>query len=169
MSTCHGCYKPYNFRDLNSNGYCCDCAKERQRIKDNLTTTPPARELPPKHPKPISQDEMRSKIVLTTETALDIPISKRLGIVSAEVIVGMNILKDLALEISDVVGGKSKIQQAAMSDLKEELFDQLRADALKLSANMIVGISLSFADYGYRRSAILATAIGTAVITQTES
>lgn len=102
-------------------------------------------------------------MVMTTEAALDVPITQRLGIVTAEAVVGMNILKDKMLEVRDLVGGRSKTHQNAMRDIKEELFDRLRDDAARLNADMIVGVDLRFSDFGSRGNAILATAIGTAV------
>jgi uncharacterized protein YbjQ (UPF0145 family) len=70
------------------------------------------------------------------------------------------------LEVRGLVGGRSKTQQNAMRDIKEELFDQLRDDAARLNADMVVGVDLRFSDFGSRGNAILATAIGTAVQVQ---
>ena len=163
MSACHGCYKQFNFSDLNTNGYCKACAEERARLKERLSAGLPKEEPKPKAPTPVTRHERRSKMVMTTETALDIPITKRLGIVTAEAVVGMNIVKDMMLEVRDLVGGRSKMQQNAMRDIKEELFDRLRDDAARLNADMVVGVDLRFSDFGSRGNAILATAIGTAV------
>lgn len=166
MPACHGCYKQFNFFDLNSNSYCMTCAKERARLKERLSARLPVEEQKPKAPPPITRQERRAKMVMTTETALDIPITKRLGIVTAEAVVGMNIIKDMMLEVRDLVGGRSKTQQSAMRDIKEELFDRLRDDAARLNADMVVGVDLRFCDFGSRGNAILATAIGTAVQVQ---
>lgn len=166
MSACHGCYKQFNFSDLNSNGYCKTCAEERARMKERLSAGMPQEEPKPKRPAPMTRQERRSKMVMTTEAALDIPITQRLGIVTAEAVVGMNIVKDMMLEVRDLVGGRSKTQQNAMRDIKEELFDRLRDDAARLNADMVVGVDLRFSDFGSRGNAILATAIGTAVQVQ---
>ncbi len=159
-------YKQFNFSDLNSNGYCATCAEERARMKERLAAGMPQEEPKPKRPAPMTRHERRSKMVMTTEAALDIPITQRLGIVTAEAVVGMNIIKDMMLEVRDLVGGRSKTQQNAMRDIKEELFDRLRDDAARLNADMVVGVDLRFSDFGSRGNAILATAIGTAVQVQ---
>lgn len=164
MPACHGCYSQYNFSDLNSNGYCKSCAEERARIAARINAGLQKPDTKPKTPAPKLRENRRSKIVMTTETALDIPITHRLGLVSAETVVGMNIFADMMLEVRDLVGGKSKTQQNAMRQIKNQLFDRMRDDASRKNADMIIGISLRFSDYGSRGSAILATAIGTAVM-----
>ncbi|MBC7154581.1 MAG: heavy metal-binding domain-containing protein [Rhodobacteraceae bacterium] len=163
MPACHGCHKQFNFPDLDANWYCDACAAERARIRRNLTATMPSEPSKPKIPPPTTHQERRKSIVMTTETALDIQIKRRLGIVTAEAVVGMNVFKDLMFEMRDLVGGRSKTQQNAMRDVRDELFNRLKDDAAQMKADMIVGVSLRFSDFGSRGNAILAAAIGTAV------
>jgi uncharacterized protein YbjQ (UPF0145 family) len=161
MPYCKGCHNEFAFSYINTNGYCKNCEDERARMRERLTAGMPKEE--PKAPPPKMRQKHRSEIVMTTEAALDIPITRRLGIVTAEAVVGMNIIKDIMLEVRDLVGGRSKAQQNAMRDIKEELFNQLRDDATRLNADMIVGVDLRFSNFGNKGNAILATAIGTAV------
>jgi uncharacterized protein YbjQ (UPF0145 family) len=163
MPACHNCYKRFRFMDLDPNGFCTSCAEERQRLKEKFAASRPTDEQETKTPAPLSRHERRTQMVMTTETALDIPVTRRLGIVTAETVVGMNILKDMMFEVRDLVGGTSKTQQAAMRNIKDELFNRLRDDAVQLNADMIIGVTLRFSDFGSRGNAILATAIGTAV------
>lgn len=164
MPACRSCYNQFPFTDLTIDGFCETCARERARLSENLPKQP----APTRRPRPKTREDLRAQIVMTTETVLDRAIAKRFGIVSAEAVVGMNIFKDLALEIRDIVGGRAKLQQDEMRKIKVELFDIMRRDADKLGANMIVGVSLSFSDFGARGGAILATALGTAVLYQPE-
>ena len=60
--------------------------------------------------KPPSND-----IMLTTETHLDLPISRRIEIVTAECAYGMNVFKDLFAGIRNIVGGRSEAVQKTMS------------------------------------------------------
>ena len=48
-------------------------------------------------------------IMVTTETHLDIGISQRIGIVTAECAYGMNVFKDVFAGIRNIVGGRSKV------------------------------------------------------------
>jgi len=52
-----------------------------------------------------------SEIILTTETAHDLPIDRRLDIVSAEVVIGMHLFKDIASAFRDTFGGRSRSMQ----------------------------------------------------------
>ena len=47
-------------------------------------------------------------ILLTTETAPNLNITKRIEIVTAECAFGMNIFKDLFASVRDIVGGRSE-------------------------------------------------------------
>ena len=52
-----------------------------------------------------------------TETAPNLPITKRIEIVTAEVAFGMNIFKDLFAGIRDIVGGRSEAVQVTMIEI----------------------------------------------------
>lgn len=162
MPYCKGCHNEFSFSYLNTNGYCVQCADERGEILKKIGVNHGNAASKAKN-APLAPGRPPASIVMTTETALDIPITQRLGIVTAEAVVGMNIIKDMMLEVRDLVGGRSKTQQNAMRDIKEELFDRLRNDAARLNADMVVGVDLRFSDFGSRGNAILATAIGTAI------
>ena len=55
-------------------------------------------------------------ILLTTETAPNLNITKRIEIVTAECAFGMNIFKDLFAGVRNVVGGRSDAVQKTMRD-----------------------------------------------------
>lgn len=167
MSVCRGCYSDVEFSELNSGGYCSTCQRERSHMRRNVSSMQSATSLPSKQSRPDPLRQMRDTkaIILTTETALDIKIDARLGLVSAEVIAGMNIVKDMMTDVRDMVGGRSKTTQKAMGEIKEELFYNLQQQAYRKGANMVIGISLHFSDYGNKGTAILATCIGTAIRT----
>lgn len=165
MSVCRGCYANVEFAELDTGGYCLKCQQERSHMRRNANSAQP---LATSSAAPSSRDPLRQKrdtkaIILTTETTLDIKIEARLGLVSSEIIAGMNIVKDMMTGVRDIVGGRSKTTQRAMAEIKDELFDDLQQQAYRKGANMVVGISLHFSDYGNKGTAILATCVGTAV------
>jgi uncharacterized protein YbjQ (UPF0145 family) len=86
-----------------------------------------------------------------------------MGIVTAETIIGANIVKDLFAGIRDIVGGRSGtyervIDQARMSALRE-----LEENAMQMGANAIVAIDLDFETIGSGGSMLMVIATGTAV------
>lgn len=106
-----------------------------------------------------------NKIILTTETYLDIKIEKRLGILSAECVIGMNILTDFFSSIRDVVGGRSKSFQNALKEAKENVLLELKQQAVDLDANAVIAIDLNYSEIsGGGKSMLFVVATGTAVI-----
>jgi uncharacterized protein YbjQ (UPF0145 family) len=94
-------------------------------------------------PEPkIDQAEL-DKIILTTETySKDFEIKERLGIISSESALGMNMFRDIFANVRDIVGGKSVSTQKILKDLKSNAFQELKDQAYKLNANAVVAIDL---------------------------
>ena len=104
-------------------------------------------------------------MLLTTETQPNIRITKRLGIVSAEVAYGMNVFKDLFSSIRNVVGGRSEAIQKTMRDSRETVLQELKREAHALGANAVVAVDLDYTQIGDSGwSMVLVVATGTAVI-----
>ncbi|ULB10738.1 YbjQ family protein [Cereibacter azotoformans] len=106
------------------------------------------------------------RIVVTTETAHNLPISRRLGIVSAERVFGLNAFKDMFVAVRDMVGGKSVTLEQAFQDARRDALEDLRARAADLGADAVVGIAFTHAQVaaGAINSAMVMVAVtGTAV------
>lgn len=104
------------------------------------------------------------KIVLTTEATHNLEISERVEIISSEVVVGMNILKDLFAGVRNVVGGRSQSIQNALRDIRIQALDELKREAFKKKADAVVGVNLSYQEIGATGSTMLfVVATGTAV------
>lgn len=164
MAICRGCHDRFPYVEL-SNGFCPECAGTPQakaaaplhfrKIDDDSDR--------PKYAAPPARDADQENILLTTETVVDLPILERHGIVSSEAVVGMNVLKDMLVDIRDLVGGRSGAAQAELARVREALLADLRHQAARKRANMVVAVALSFSDFGARGGSILAVATGTAV------
>lgn len=168
MAICRGCHDRFNYVDL-ENGFCPACAKT-PLAKAARRLNNQRRDAEEDGPKPSSPPvkgkttaSSAEKVVLTTETALDLPIITRHGIVSAEAVVGINLLKDALVDLRDLVGGRSTTAQREMANIREALFADLRMQAARHRANMVIAVSLSFSDFGARGTSLLAVATGTAV------
>lgn len=100
-------------------------------------------------------------ILLSTETSSNLKVTKRLGIVSAECVVGLHVFKDIATGLRDVFGGRSNTLQSALRDIKETTLQELQAEAFKLDADAVVAVSLQYSEINGRMLLLVAT--GTAV------
>jgi uncharacterized protein YbjQ (UPF0145 family) len=103
-------------------------------------------------------------IVLTTETAPNLNITKRIEIVTAEVAFGMHIFKDLFAGIRDIVGGRSEAVQATMRDSRRTALYELKKEAHAVGANAVVGIDLDYVELSGAGNMVMLVASGTAVV-----
>lgn len=106
----------------------------------------------------------KQRLILTTETAHNLPVTDRLGIVTAEVVVGMHFFKDLAAGLRDTFGGRSKVMQQELRDARNMALDELKGEAIDLGADAVVGVDLDYSEIsGAGKSMLFLVASGTAV------
>ena len=103
-------------------------------------------------------------IMLTTETAPNLNITKRIEVVTAECAFGINIFKDLFAGVRDIVGGRSKAVQKTMRDSRRTALYELKKGAHEVGANAVVGVDLDYVELSAGGSMVLLVASGTAVI-----
>jgi uncharacterized protein YbjQ (UPF0145 family) len=104
------------------------------------------------------------QILLTTETAPNLNITKRIEIVTAECAFGMNMFKDLFAGVRNVVGGRSKAVQQTMRDSRRTALYELKREAYEVGANAVVGVDLDYVELSGAGSMVMLVASGTAVI-----
>jgi len=103
-------------------------------------------------------------IILTTESSHNLDVKKRLGIVSSEVVVGMNVFKDLLAGVRNIVGGRSGTVQKVLHDIRIKALNELKQEASNLGADAVVGVDLDYLDIGATGSTMMVIiASGTAV------
>jgi len=102
-------------------------------------------------------------VILTTETAPNLPIVERIEIVTAEVAYGMHIFKDLFADVRDIVGGRSKAVQNTMRDARRTALYELKKEAYEVGANAVVGVDLDYVELSSSKSMVMLVASGTAV------
>lgn len=104
-------------------------------------------------------------ILLTTETAPNLNITKRIEIVTAECAFGMNMFKDLFAGVRDIVGGRSEAVQKTMRDSRRTALYELKKEAYEVGANAVVGVDLDYVELaGTGSSMVMLVASGTAVV-----
>ena len=104
-------------------------------------------------------------IVTTTPTIEGHTIKEYKGLVSGEVIFGMNFLKDIGASLRDFFGGRTDSYEKAMLEGRETAQKEMRERAEKLGANAIVGVSFGYeTTMGQANSMIMISISGTAVV-----
>ena len=103
-------------------------------------------------------------IVTTTLTIEGHPIREYKGLVSGEVIFGMNFLKDIGASLRDFFGGRTESYESAMLEGRETAQKEMQQRAKQVGANAIVGVSFGYETMGQGNSMIMISISGTAVV-----
>ena len=105
-----------------------------------------------------------SNIIVTTESASDLVIAERLGVVTAECVAGMHLFKDLFAGLSDVFGGRSQTMQSELRKLRQKAIEDLKREAFSVGADAVVAVDLDYSEIsGGGKSMLFLVASGTAV------
>lgn len=153
MPKCNGCGNQITLLEM-VGGVCPHCLARQSLAARGIDVDGEMAEL---------QEDL-SRIILTTETSHNLPVTDRLGIVTAECVLGMNLFRDIAASLRDVVGGRSQTMQRGLREARETALDDLRAQALDLGADAVVGIALDYSEIsGGGKSMLFLVASGTAV------
>ncbi|WP_315888754.1 YbjQ family protein [Streptomyces sp. P17] len=112
-------------------------------------------------------------IVLTTEQTID-RVVERLGIIAAERVYGLNILKDIATGLRDTFGGASGAMEKALREARRDVLDDLRRQAAEMKADAVIALRIEHAEMsggalGGSKSMLMVVASGTAVRVRPET
>lgn len=104
-------------------------------------------------------------LVLTTPNIEGKKITKYIGIVSGEAILGANIFKDLFAGIRDIVGGRSAAYERELKKAKDIAIQEMSEQALSLGGNAVLAVDLDYETIGGGGgNMIMVSASGTAVV-----
>jgi uncharacterized protein YbjQ (UPF0145 family) len=104
-------------------------------------------------------------MLLSTTSTLDgRRITKYLGIVSGEAILGANIFRDLFAGVRDIVGGRSAAYEQELRKAKTIALQEMTDQAEALGANGVVGVDLDYENMGQSGGMLMVSASGTAVV-----
>ncbi len=104
-------------------------------------------------------------MLMSTTTALDgKPVSRYLGIVTGEAIIGANVFRDMFAAVRDVVGGRSGTYEKALAEAREAALSEMQKRAEQMGANAIIGIDLDYEVLGQANGMLMVSCSGTAVI-----
>ncbi|NEU32063.1 YbjQ family protein [bacterium LRH843] len=100
-------------------------------------------------------------IMTTTAIVEGKPVSSYLGIVTSEVILGANVVRDFFASITDIVGGRSGAYESKLQEGRKVALEELEDKARKLGGDAVIGIDLDFETL--RDGMMMIVATGTAV------
>ena len=102
-------------------------------------------------------------ILTTTPTVEWKKITNYHGIVSGEVISGVNLFKDFFASIRDMVWGRSGSYEDELIKARQAAIQELVQRATEKGANAVVGIDIDYEVLGQKNSMLMVTASWTAV------
>jgi uncharacterized protein YbjQ (UPF0145 family) len=106
-------------------------------------------------------------LVSTTSTLQDRKITKYLGLVSGEAILGANIFKDLFAGIRDIIGGRSAAYEKELKKAKDIATEEMIQQVTLLGGNAVIGVDIDYETISPGTGSMLMVAVsGTAVVVE---
>lgn len=102
-------------------------------------------------------------LVTTTSTVEGRAVTRYIGLVSGEAIIGANIVKDFFAGIRDIVGGRAGMYEESLRDAKNIAIQEMLNQAKQQGANAVIGVDLDYETVG-NGSMLMVSASGTAVV-----
>jgi uncharacterized protein YbjQ (UPF0145 family) len=103
-------------------------------------------------------------IVTTTPSVEGRRITRYMGIVVGEAILGANVFRDLFASIRDIVGGRSGAYEQELQKARDIALSEMEQRAQAMGANAIVGVDLDYEVVGESGSMLMVSVSGTAVV-----
>ena len=102
---------------------------------------------------------------VTTDTIAGREITKHIGIVTGEAILGANIFRDLFAGIRDIVGGRSAAYEKELRSAREIALNEMHQVAESMGANAVVGVDIDYENIsiGQGGGMLMVSVSGTAV------
>ena len=105
-------------------------------------------------------------LVTTTPSIEGRKITKYIGIVTGEAILGANVFKDIFATVRDIVGGRSATYEAELQKARDIALKELEQRAQAMGANAVVGVDLDYEVLGQSNGMLMVAVSGTAVIVE---
>ena len=104
-------------------------------------------------------------MLLTTTTVIEgRPVSRYLGVVTGEAIIGANVFRDLFASVRDIVGGRSATYERGLAEARDTAMREMQERATELGANGVVGIDIDYEVLGRNNGMLMVSVSGTAVV-----
>ena len=103
-------------------------------------------------------------IITTTPSIEGHPVKEYKGIVTSEVIIGANAIRDFMAGIRAFFGGRSTPYEPVFAEATLTAFREIEQHAVNLGGNAVVGVRLSYETVGSGNSMLMVVCSGTAVV-----
>ncbi|MDE6752346.1 MAG: YbjQ family protein [Eubacterium sp.] len=104
-------------------------------------------------------------ISVTTPTLENGVIVEYKGIVTGEIVAGINFIKDFGASIRNIIGGRSAGYEEELVEARNNALREMEAKAAQIGANAVVGVKIDYESFG-NAGMIMVIATGTAVVVQ---
>ena len=104
-------------------------------------------------------------ILLSTTSVIEgRPVSRYLGVVTGEAIIGANIFRDMFASVRDIVGGRSATYEKGLAEARETAMKEMSQKAVALGANAVIAIDIDYEVLGQGNGMLMVAVSGTAVV-----
>lgn len=103
-------------------------------------------------------------LMTTTSVVEGRPVSRYLGVVTGEAIIGANVFRDLFASVRDIVGGRSATYERGLAEARKVAMEEMQARATELGANAVIAIDLDYEVLGQNNGMLMVSVSGTAVV-----
>jgi uncharacterized protein YbjQ (UPF0145 family) len=104
-------------------------------------------------------------MLMSTTTVIDgRPVSRYLGVVTGEAIIGANIFRDMFAAVRDIVGGRSATYEKALNEARQVAMSEMEKRAQEMGANAVIGIDIDYEVLGQNNGMLMVAVSGTAVV-----
>lgn len=103
-------------------------------------------------------------LIATTSLIEGRPVQRYLGLVTGEVILGANIVRDIFASITDIFGGRSGKYEEVLARGRDQALRELEDKARALGADAVIGVDVDYETIGARGSMLMVSVSGTAVV-----
>lgn len=111
-----------------------------------------------------TEKEKGGLMIITTTHSIDgRKITEYVGVVSAESVHGINVVRDFFTGVRDFFGGRSQTLERALKEARAEVTDEIRDRARAMGADAIVGLGFEISMPSGRGGMLVVFATGTAV------
>jgi uncharacterized protein YbjQ (UPF0145 family) len=105
------------------------------------------------------------EILLTTTSVVEgRPVTRYLGIVTGEAIIGANIFRDMFASVRDIVGGRSATYEKGLAEARETAMKEMSQKAVSLGANAVIAVDIDYEVLGQNNGMLMVSVSGTAVV-----
>ena len=102
-------------------------------------------------------------IIATTPDVPEGRVTRTLGVVTGEAIIGAHIFRDFFAGITNIIGGRAGGYEKALRDARNIAIQEMELEARSLGADAVVGVDIDYETLGVENGMLMVCASGTAV------